>query len=155
MHYSYNSTSLILFSIILFTDPAYLGLFTSSLLSCSPQDGVIAPTPLIAASGKNHIEVARFLIKHGASIDYQNQVLISFFFCFLICSLKFSQFLFQNGYSALQVACIRGNTDIVKLLIRFNANIELKNKVSLVLAYLIIIIIIHHDNNIIMIIILL
>ena len=37
----------------------------------------------------------------------------------------------QNGYSSLQVACDRGNTDIVKLLIQSNANIELKNKVGL------------------------
>ena len=48
-------------------------LFTSSLLLYSPQDGV-ASTPLIAASDENHIEVARFLIDRGASIDYQNKV---------------------------------------------------------------------------------
>ena len=48
-------------------------LFTSSLLSCSPQE-VYAATPLIAASDENHIEVARFLVECGASIDYQNKV---------------------------------------------------------------------------------
>ena len=48
-------------------------LFTSSLLSCSPQDEY-ASNPLIAASDRNHVEVARFLVEHGASINYQNQV---------------------------------------------------------------------------------
>ena len=113
-------------------------LFTSSLLSCSPQDGIDAATPLIAASGENHIEVARFLVEHGASINYQNQVFDIPFFLFF--NLLISQCLFQNGYSALQVACDSGNTDIVKLLIQSNVNIELKNKVSFGLA-----IIIHHS----------
>ena len=68
----YNSTSLSLFCCVLFTEsPAYSVLFTSSLLSCSPQDEYAA-TPLIMASEKNHIEVARFLVEHGASINYQN-----------------------------------------------------------------------------------
>ena len=35
----------------------------------------------------------------------------------------------QNGDSPLQVACVYGNTEIVKLLIQCNADIELKNKV--------------------------
>ena len=47
-------------------------------LSCSPQD-VYAATPLIAASGKNHIEVARFLVEHGASTDYQKKVFYDHF----------------------------------------------------------------------------
>ena len=48
-------------------------LFTSSLLSCSPQEPPCA-TPLIAASIQNHIKVARFLVERGASINYQNKV---------------------------------------------------------------------------------
>ena len=72
----YNSTSLSLFSVLLFAEsPAYSVLFT---LSCSPQD-VYAATSLIAASGKNHIEVARFLVEHGASTDYQKKVLYDLF----------------------------------------------------------------------------
>ena len=48
-------------------------LFTSSLLSCSPQ-GEYAATPLIIASAENRIEVIRFLVEHGASVNYQNKV---------------------------------------------------------------------------------
>ena len=70
----YNSTSL---QFVLFIESlAYSVLFASSctlLLSCSSQDAPFA-TPLIAASDKNHIEVARFLIEHDASVNYQNQV---------------------------------------------------------------------------------
>ena len=75
----YNSTSLSLFSLVLFTEsPAYSDLFTSSPLSYSPQ-GDVAATPLIAASVDNHVDVARFLIKNRASIDYQNKVFDNFF----------------------------------------------------------------------------
>ena len=102
-------------------------LFTSSLL-CSPQDEYAA-TPLIAASGENHIEVARFLVEHGANIDYQNKVFDNhvLFSNYLLCIPP------QYGYSSLQAACDSGNTDIVTLLIQSNANIELKNKVGFVL----------------------
>ena len=114
-------------------------LFTSSLLSCSPQ-GEFAATPLIAASDKNHIEVARFLIEHGASIDYQTKVFDNLFlFSNLLIILHFC-IPPQRGYSALQAACNNGNTDIVKLLIQSNANIELKNQVGFVLP-----IFIHHS----------
>ena len=50
-----------------------LFIILSSLLSCSPQ-GEYASNPLIAASDENHIEVARFLIEHGASVNYQDKV---------------------------------------------------------------------------------
>ena len=73
--YCYNSTSL---QFILFTESlANSVLFASSctLLLCSSQDAPFA-TPLIAASGKNHTEVTRFLIEHGASVNYQNQVFL-------------------------------------------------------------------------------
>ena len=106
-------------------------LFTSSLLSCSPQDEYAA-TPLIAASVRNRIEVAKFLVEHGANVNYQNQV---FFNHFLFSNLLFIPHTCirpQYGNSALQVACDRGNTDIVKLLIQSNANIELKNKVGFI-----------------------
>ena len=120
--------------------PAYSVLFITSLLSCSSQGEPFA-TPLMAASGINHIEVARFLVEHGASINYQNQVFDNHFL------LNFSNLLIiplscipsQYGYSALQVACNSGSTDMVKLLIQSNANIELKNKVGFVLV------IIHHS----------
>ena len=106
-----------------------------TLLSCSSQDAPFA-TPLIAASGKNHIEVARFLIEHGASINYQNQVFDNHFMFsnLLIIQHYLLQFGIppQQGNSALQVACIHGCTDIIKLLIQSNANIELKNKVGFV-----------------------
>ena len=75
----YNSTSLSLFFVVLFTEsPAYSVLFTSSLLSCLPQDEYAA-TPLITASVENHVEVARMLIKYGASTDYQNKVFDNLF----------------------------------------------------------------------------
>ena len=59
-------------------------LFTCSLLSRSPQSEYAA-TPLITASGENHIEVARFLVEHGASVNYQTKVFfLNNFFVFLI-----------------------------------------------------------------------
>ena len=69
----YNSTSISLFCCVLLTESPCSILTSSLLLSCSPQDVPFA-TPLIAASSENHIEVARFLVEHGASINYQNQV---------------------------------------------------------------------------------
>ena len=71
----------------------------------------------------------------GQALIIRIRFLISFI---LFSNLLISQSLFQNGYSALQVACDSGNTDIVKLLIQSKANIELKNKVSFVLT-------IHHS----------
>ena len=52
-------------------------------ISHSQQDEPYA-TPLIAASVENHIEVAKFLVEHGASIDYRNikVLLITSFFVF-------------------------------------------------------------------------
>ena len=79
--------------------------------------------------------MARFLIEHGASVDHPNKV--------LFCSFWFSIIDFayyhipQSGYSPLQAACNFGNTDIVKLLILFKANIEFKNNVGFVLAIII------------------
>ena len=72
-------------------------LFISSLLSCSPQSD-IATTPLIAASESNHnIEVARFLVEHGANIDYQNKVfdilLFSNLLIIIIITILYSKFL--------------------------------------------------------------
>ena len=124
----YNSTSLSFFVCVLFTEsPAYSVLFTSSLLSCLPQDQFGA-TPLIAASIENHIQVIRFLIQSGASINKQNKVFDNLF-CFhnLFTIPHIPQ---QYGHSPLQGACDRGNTDIVKFLIQSNANIELENKVG-------------------------
>ena len=69
----YSTTSLMLTE-----SPAYSVLFSYSLLSCSPQDEYAA-TPLIAASDKNHIEVARFLVEHGAIVNYQNKVNVPIF----------------------------------------------------------------------------
>ena len=46
----------------------------------------------------------------------------------------FFTFLHQNGDSSLQAACIIGNTDIVKVLIQSNADIELVNKVGVLLS---------------------
>ena len=124
----YNSTSLSFFVCVLFTEsPAYSVLFTSSLLSCLPQEEPCA-TPLITASIENHIQVVRFLIQSGASINKQNKVFDNLF-CFhnLFTVPHIPP---QYGNSPLQSACDRGNTDIVKFLIQSNANIELKNKVG-------------------------
>ena len=115
-------------------------LFISSLLSCLPQDEYAA-TPLMTASEYNHIEVARFLVEHGAHINYRNKVFNNLFFCFLnlliLLNLEMPP---QYGNSPLQTACNFGCTDIVKLLIQSNADIELQNKVGIVST-----IIIHHS----------
>ena len=56
-------------------------LFTSSLLSCLPQDEYAA-TPLITACGENKFEVVKFLIENAANINYQTKVFdINFCFC--------------------------------------------------------------------------
>ena len=62
-------------------------LFTPSLSSRPPQDEYAA-TPLMAASDRNHIEVARFLVEHGASVNYQDKVFDNLI-CFLICLLYY------------------------------------------------------------------
>ena len=50
----------------------------------------------------------------------------------------------QYGNSSLQAACNSGNTDIVKLLIKSNANIEIKDNVGFVLI-IVLLYIIHDD----------
>ena len=67
----YISTSISLYYSL--ESAAFSVLFTSSLLSCSPQ-GKYAATPLIITSAENRIEVTRFLVEHGASVNYQNKV---------------------------------------------------------------------------------
>ena len=71
----YNSTSLSLFSVYFSLNLQCTQCYSHvcAPLSCSSQDEY-APTPLIAASIENHIEVARFLVEHGASINYQDKV---------------------------------------------------------------------------------
>ena len=124
----YNSTSLSFFVCVLFTEsPAYSVLFTSSLLSCLPQDQFGA-TPLITACGENHLPIVRVLIENRANINYQKEVfdnLVCFHNLFTIPHIPQ-----QNGNSPLQCACIKGHLNIAKFLIQSNANIELKNKVG-------------------------
>ena len=102
-------------------------LFTSSLLSCLPQDKFGA-TPLITASIENHIQVVRFLVESGASINKQNKVFDNLF-CFHNL-FTIPHIPPQNGNSPLQSACNKGQSKIVKFLIQSSANIELKNNVG-------------------------
>ena len=39
-----------------------------------PQDGQIAPTPLLTACNRNKVDVAEYLITKRANINYQNKV---------------------------------------------------------------------------------
>ena len=94
-----------LFFSVLFTEsPAYSVLLTSSLLSYSPQDEPFA-TPLMAASVRNQIEVARFLVEHEASIIRFLITSSYFLIILLIIPLSCIEFPPQYGNSALQVAC--------------------------------------------------
>ena len=116
-------------------------LFTSSLLSCLPQDE-FAATPLMAASDENHPEVTRFLIASGADLNCQTKVFDNMF-CFR-GMFTIPHISLQEGMSSLQFACDSGNTDIVKVLIQSNANIELKNRVGVVLIILLLLAVDNH-----------
>ena len=84
----------------------------------------------MAASYENHPKVTRFLIVSGADLNHQTKVVFYVMFHSMF-TIPHTCILSQKGWSPLQIACDRGNIDIVKLLILSNANIELKNKVVL------------------------
>ena len=124
----YNSTSLSFFVCVLFTEsPAYSVLFTSSLLSCLPQDQ-FEGTPLMTACLEGHFKVTMFLINNGANVNVQSKVFDNLFYHHNLFTIPHVPP--QIGQSALQYACDRGHADIVKFLIQSHANIDLKNKVG-------------------------
>ena len=85
-------------------------------------------TPLVAACDENHPKVVTVLIENGAVVDstdkvFQNSVVSKFAYS--------AVFLFtQKGMSALHFASDAGNTDVVNLLLKYHAQLEIKNNVS-------------------------
>ena len=73
MHYTIALVS-VYFLCVVHGIPSKVSAIHIFTMSCLPQDEYAA-TPLIAASVENHIEVARFLVEHGASINYRTKVL--------------------------------------------------------------------------------
>ena len=85
----------------------------------------------MTASYSNHVEITRFLIQNGACVNGQTKVFAdNSLFCDDYTQCFHCNVWQQSGVSSLHYACESGNTDIVKLLIQSNANIELDNEVS-------------------------
>ena len=65
-------------------------------------------TPLCLAADEGHLDVARKLLSHGASVEELD----------------------EDGFSALHRACSSGNPDLVKLLLDHGSNPSLKSNIS-------------------------
>ena len=87
-------------------------------------------TPLIGACMTGQTDIAKLLLEHKATVDYQDEV---------ICSMSeaavgqlgivSSCYLLQGGVSALTAASAYGHTAIVILLLDYGARADLFGKV--------------------------
>ena len=75
-------------------------------IECANLDG---KTPLHEAALHSHVNVIKFLLKHGAYVD----------------PLK------RAGWTPLMMACTKPDLEVVKILVENGANINLQNKVIL------------------------
>ena len=93
-----------------------------------PQDH-LAATPLLTACGENHLQVANYLIHKGANINSQAKVVNNCLYCsfFFVYLIRFSP---QDGWSSLHCACESGHTNVVRLLLEAQADLQIKNHVS-------------------------
>ena len=102
---------------------------SSLLLAFYVPQGQVAATPLLTACFDNQVDVAKYLITKKANINYQNKV-INCLYCFhnLFIIQGFAP---QNlGESSLHCACKNGHTNVAKLLINSQADLQIKNNVS-------------------------
>ena len=83
-------------------------------------------SPLEAACGNNHLQVAQLLIINGADVDYQNSVCNNIIIVFIV----FKMVLSQNGVTPLHRAAGNGNVELVKLLLLSHAKVNTKDSVS-------------------------
>ena len=91
---------------------------------------VFGSTALIVACAENHLEVATVLIENGATVDYRDKV-CNYIYCRL--DLLDHRFVFtQKGMSALHIASELGHTDMVELLLKYQPQLEIRNKVCFV-----------------------
>ena len=82
----------------------------------------------MAACDENHLELATVLIENGATVDSQDKV-CNYIYCRLdLLAQQIS--ITQKGMSALHIASQHGHTDMVELLLNYQAQLEIKNKVS-------------------------
>ena len=93
---------------------------------CVPQTK-IASTPLITACENNHLEVAHYLIRKGANINYVTKV-VNCFFCFQLLYFRLSP---QFGFSSLHFASFKGHRAMVQLLIESQAKLDMKDNVNI------------------------
>ena len=95
------------------------------------------------AAQRNLVEIAKVLIRNGASVNAvckQNDLFSPIHFAASEGHADFTQFLIQNGarvdqtcrngFTALQMAVLQNHRNVVKLLIRYGANVNAVNKGS-------------------------
>ena len=89
---------------------------------------MIGSTALGAACFENHLKVVTVLIESRATVDSQDKVYDYLYCCLNLLTQQVS--FTQKGWSALHLASQVGHSDIVKLLLNYHAQLELRNKVS-------------------------
>ena len=83
-------------------------------------------TPLMKASRKGHADIVRVLVKAKAQINIQEEVWCSY-------HIKLNTWLFhfclQHGRTALYLATDEGKVDVVRLLIKAKAHVNIQTEV--------------------------
>ena len=83
------------------------------------------------ACEQGNLEIVEILLEHKAGIEIQTQVLL----CVENFQFHNSTICTQSGWTAVMIACENGHLDIVRVLVEKQANINHRNKVSIILCY--------------------
>ena len=83
-------------------------------------------TALQRAAAEGHVDIVKHLIKQGASVDHQDEVVS--INCSALNKLKYSNIEFQHGNTALHEAAWKGFSHTVQVLCKAKANFYIKNR---------------------------
>ena len=91
-------------------------------------------TAAMEASYAGHTEIVKYLVEHKANVDIKDKVSKVMegrfrIFIYFLCNVL-SLMCLQVGFTALIVASLKGNFEIVKCLVKHNATIDAKTNVS-------------------------
>ena len=87
-------------------------------------------TPLIGACMTGQVDIAKLLLEHKATVDYQNEVICSMGEAAVgLLEIVLSCYLLWGGVSALIAASTYGHTAIVILLLDYGAQVDLFDEV--------------------------
>ena len=97
-------------------------------------------TALHLAISNDHLDIAQLLVQAGADIDIQTNVRTYLMFIYAVyrhvdTHICYHIGILQDGETALHCASSNGHLDIAQLLVQAGANIDLKNKVIILIIF--------------------